>query len=169
MKVTLIAALTADGFIARDAQQLSTRWTSKEDTRFFRQKAEEVGNFVVGSKTFATFNRKMSGRKIYVYSRSHQVANPYENDIEIISQPPKEFLATLEAQGVQEVLIAGGSAIYTMFMKAGVVDTLLLTHESTFFGQGVSLFSEALEVQVRLAKVHDLSEQTKVFEYEVSK
>lgn len=168
MKVTLIAALTADGFIARNSDQLSTRWTSREDTRFFWKKAKQVRYLVVGSKTFATFNRTMDDRKIYVYSRSPEVANPYDNDIEVTSLPPQEFIAKLEAQGVQEVLIAGGSAIYTLFMKAGVVTTLLLTHESIVFGLGIPLFSESLDIPVRLTQVHDLSDQTKVFEYEVS-
>lgn len=167
MKVTLIAAVTADGFIAKDETHLSTRWTSKEDTRFFRQRAKQSGHLVVGSKTFATFNRKMDGRKIYVYSRSIEVANPYQNDITVTSLPPGELLVQLEQDGVQEVLIAGGSAIYTLFMQAGVVDTLLLTHEPVFFGQGVPLFSAPLDVQVQLKKIHSLSEQTNVFEYEV--
>lgn len=54
-------------------------------------------------------------------------------------------------------------------MKAGVVDRLLLTQESTIFGAGVPLFSEPLKTKVSLDIIHNLSDQTKVFEYEVMK
>ena len=169
MKVTLIAAVTIDGFIARDDVHLSTRWTSKEDTRFFRRLSAKVGHMVVGSKTFKTFDRKMAGRKIYVYSHKQTVENSSENDIEVVSASPKKFITDLESRGVAEVLICGGSSIYTLFMKAGVVDRLLLTQESTIFGAGVPLFSEPLKIKVSLDIIHNLSDQTKVFEYEVMK
>ena len=169
MKVTLIAAVTIDGFIARDETQLSTRWTSKEDTRFFRKISAEVGHMVVGSKTFKTFDRKMAGRKIYVYSRNKTVENSSKNDIEVLSMTPKKCIAELENRGVKEILICGGASIYTLFMKAGVVDRLLLTQESTVFGVGVPLFTEPIKAKIRLDIVHNLSDQTKVFEYEVIK
>ena len=167
MKVTLIAELTADGFIAKDDAHLSTRWTSKEDSLFFLERAKHAGHMIVGSKTFATFNRQMKGRKMYVYSRSLEVENAYNNDIEVVSLAPKELIADLAKRGIEEVLITGGSSIYTLFMNAGVIDTLLLTHEPVIFGTGVTLFNEAVSAKLQLSLVHNLSDQTKVFEYEV--
>lgn len=168
MKVTLMAALTADGFIAKDDAHLSTQWTSDEDRRTFWRTSKEIGHLVVGAKTFATFRGKMKGRKIYVYSRQEQVANPHENDIEIVSADPRDFLANLAERGVSEVLLAGGASIYTLFLQAGVVDRLLLTYEPVLFGQGVSLFSAEVDAKLTLVAVHDLSDQTKMLEYEVS-
>lgn len=168
MHITLIAALTADGFIAKDAQHLSTQWTSKEDARFFRATSQEINHVVVGSATFATFTHAMPGRTFFVYSRNETVPNPYGVTMEVVSQSPQELIARLEEQGVEQVLIAGGASIYTLFMRSGLVNRLLLTHEPVFFGTGVSLFTQSIEATVTLEKIHDLSTQTKVFEYSVS-
>jgi dihydrofolate reductase len=51
MKVFLIAAVTADGFIGRDASHLAD-WTSPEDKKLFRKLTTEAGVVVMGSKTF---------------------------------------------------------------------------------------------------------------------
>ena len=170
MKVTLIAALTADGYIAKNASHLSTQWTSREDTRFFRTTAKSVGHMIVGSRTYKTFSdRKMTGRKIYVYTSKGEISNPKGNDVEIVTQKPAQLVAELEKRGVSEVLLCGGTSVYTQFLEDGVVDTLLLTYEPRLFGEGVRLFNKEIDVSLYLRMVHNLSDQTKVFEYEVKK
>ncbi len=168
MHVILIAAQTIDGFIGRDASHLSTRWTSKEDSAFFSEVSKRAGVIIIGSSTYKTFTRKLEGRKMIVYSRSPQ-ENPHGNDLEVTQKEPKVLIADLEARGYEEVVIAGGASIYTLFMKAGAVDTLLLTQEPVIFGTGITLFSAPLDTQIELKKILDLSSQTKVFEYIVKK
>ncbi|MCA9369320.1 MAG: dihydrofolate reductase [Pseudomonadales bacterium] len=167
IKVTLIAALTADGYIGQNDAHLSTRWTSREDGAFFAKVSKEIGQMVLGSKTFATFNRKLSDRKMYVYSSRVGVENPHGNEIEVVSEEPASLVARLAEEGVEELLICGGTSVYTMFLQAGVIDRLLLTYEPVIFGDGVRLFNAPVDVNVRLTKVYDLSDQTKVHEYEV--
>lgn len=169
MKVILVAAITADGFIGRNDSDLSTKWTSKEDTKFFRSLSKEVKHLVLGSKTFLTFNRKIENRKFYVYSRSAEVANEYENDLEVVNEDPKELVKRLSNNGVDQLMIAGGSSIYTMFLNAGVVDEIYLTVEAVFFGSGVKLFNQSVSANISLLKVIDLSDQTKVLHYKVEK
>ncbi len=53
MKVSLLAAITADGFIGRDATHLAD-WTGKEDKKMFIELTKEAGTIVMGSRTFAT-------------------------------------------------------------------------------------------------------------------
>lgn len=166
MHVILMAALTADGFIGKDASHLSTRWTSKEDSRFFSEVSTKAGVIIIGSNTYKTFTRKLEGRKMIVYSRSTG-ENPYGNDVVFTQDEPRELLRKLGEEGHTEVVIAGGASVYTLFMTAGVVDTLLLTKEPVVFGTGVTLFSSEVSTKIELVKIHDLSSQTKVFEYVV--
>lgn len=169
MKVILLAAVTADGFIGKTDDHLSTRWTSKEDTKFFIKLSKEIGNLVLGSKTFLTFNQKIKGRKFYVYSRKSEIANEYNNDIEVVNEDPQDLVDRLSDVGMEKLMIAGGSSIYTQFIKAGVVDELYLTVEPIVFGDGIKLFNEEIEVKLDLLEVIDLSDQIRVFHYKVKK
>ena len=169
MKVTLVAAITADGYIGRNDSDLSLTWTSKEDKMFFRAISKEIGNLVVGSKTFATFDRKILGRKFYVYSSRATIENVHDNDVVLVQESPAEFVEKLAAQSVPGLLVAGGSSIYTQFMQAGVVDELYFTIEPVLFGKGVPLFNSEITAKITLIEVIRLSDQTNVFHYKVEK
>lgn len=172
MNCFIIAALTIDGFIARDVNQISTSWTSQEDKKWFNQRTKEAGVIVMGSKTFETIGRPLPGRLTIVYSRQPSqalkaAANQYPDQIRITSQDPKSLFDQLEKENYSEVAICGGSSIYTLFMKSRLVTKMYLTLEPVVFGKGVGLFDEELDIQVSLRAVHDLSTQTKVLEYDV--
>lgn len=169
MKVSLVAAITVDGFIGRHDSDLSIRWTSREDTKFFVKKSKEIVNLVVGSTTFAAFDRKLEGRKFYVYSRNETVENPYDNDIVVVNESPEQLVTRLESEGIENLMIAGGGEIYNLFMRAGVVDELFLTLEPVVFGEGIKLFSGRVDSTIKLHEIIDLSEQTKVLHYIVEK
>src|SRR3989344_7183807 len=159
IRTFIIAAMTADGFIARDAHHLAS-WTSKEDKKFFVERTKQAGVMIMGANTFETFGKPLKGRLNIVYSRSKKY-----DGVEVTDKPPAELLKDLEARGYTEVAICGGASIYTMFMKAGLVDTLYLTIEPLLFGTGVSIFNEQLEVNLKLISVTNLSNNVLLLEY----
>jgi len=144
MQTFIIAAVTADGFIAKNDKHPAF-WTSKEDKKRFVELTKRAGVVVMGSKTYATLPRPLSERLNIVYSRTKTYPGA-----ETMNAGPVEVLRELERRGFKEVAICGGSEIYTMFMKAKVVDTLYLTVEPLVFGQGVKLFNEELLVHLKL-------------------
>ena len=171
MEVFIIAALTADGFIARRADQKSTVWTSQEDKQWFVQKTKEAKVCVMGRTTFETIGAPRSGRSILVLSSAGKTTLDLQ-DLELgrvtqVSLSPAELLTRLYELGVEQLAVCGGSSVYTQFLHAGVVDRLYLTIEPVLFGQGISLFNHHLENKIELVQVHDLSAQTKVLEYRV--
>ena len=147
MKTFIIAALTTDGFIAKDEKH-SAYWTSKADKARFVKLTKEAGVVVMGSTTYTTLPRPLKERVNIVYSRS----KTFEG-VEMTQKPPRQLLAELEERGFKSVAICGGSHIYTMFMKAGVVDTLYLTIEPHIFGKGITLFNEEMTYQLDLKSV----------------
>jgi dihydrofolate reductase len=173
MTVFLIAALTADGFIAQETSQVSTAWTSKEDKTWFNDRTKQAGAIVMGSKTFDTIGRALPGRLNVVMTRDpdkYRQQYPEAGDnLYFTNQSPSEVLENLKIKNYSEVAICGGSSIYTQFAKAGLLDKIYLTHEPVIFGKGVGLFSEEVTLALKLVKLHTLSEQTVVFEYEVLK
>ncbi|MBU6427075.1 dihydrofolate reductase family protein [Patescibacteria group bacterium] len=139
LKTFIVAALSADGYIARDERHPAF-WTSKEDKKRFVKLTRRAGVVVMGANTFTTIARPLKERVNIVYSRSRSFEGA-----EMTQDSPLDLLAKLEARGFKEAAICGGSHIYTMFMKADVVDRLYLTVEPIIFGAGIRLFNEPLD------------------------
>ena len=138
IKCFIVAALTTDGFLAKDKNQVSTSWNSSEDKKHFVDLTKKAGVVVLGSTTFETFGSKpLKDRVNIVYSQSKKYYG-----VEMTSDEPEILLKKLEERGFSEVAICGGSSIYTKFLKAGVVDTIYLTVEPILFGKGITLFNE---------------------------
>jgi diaminohydroxyphosphoribosylaminopyrimidine deaminase/5-amino-6-(5-phosphoribosylamino)uracil reductase len=70
-------------------------------------------------------------------------------DLELVSGPLEAELTRLGAEGVQSLLLEGGSTLATSFLRAGLVDKLLAFVAPTLSGEGPCLFGE-LEAPVRL-------------------
>ncbi len=174
MEVFIIAALTADGWIGRHDADLSTRWTSKEDAAWFAEKSKAAGVVVMGSNTFHTLPRPLSGRVNIVFSREIG-----KNQLELkrgiklqpgeayfTKQSPTEVIDILAVAGFTQVAISGGATIYTLFLQAGLVDKLYLTIEPVVFGQGISLFNNDVTADLKLINLKQLSSQTIMLEYQ---
>lgn len=157
----IIAAQTADGFIAKDATHAAF-WTSKEDKVRFIELTKKAGVVVMGSQTFKTLPRPLKERRNIVYSRSGEFEGA-----ETTSETPADLIKRLENEGVKEVAICGGSQIYTMFAKAGVVEKIYLTIEPLVFGTGVSIFNEELNLHLELLSHVKTEAGTLLLEYKV--
>lgn len=147
MKVFLIAALSADGFIGRNADHLAD-WTSPEDKKHFVALTKQAGVMVMGARTFATIGRALPGRRTIVYTNNPERITT--TGIETTGEPPTELIARLACEGAAGVAICGGASIYSLFMRAKVIDELYLTIEPTLFGHGVPLFASHLDTALTL-------------------
>lgn len=171
MEVVLIAAVTLDGYIAHASQESSLNWTSKEDTRWFAQKTKEIGYCVMGSTTFATINKPLPGRQIFVLSSKGEKLNSTtigeKNTVVTTNISPQELVRVLQEKGVESVAVCGGSSIYTQFLRGGLVTRLFLTVEPVLFGQGVPLLSEPTNISLQQQSEFALSSTAFVREYTV--
>ncbi len=165
MKIFIIVATSADGFIAKDPKEPSTNWTSVEDKKHFIETTQKSGAIVMGANTFKTIGRALPKRRNIVYS-NEPINVP---GIEVTSLAPQELIAKLEKEGVEELAICGGSTIYTMFMKAGLVDSLYLTIEPIIFGKGMNLFNDVIDAKLELVNFRRTDSGTIFNEYKVIK
>jgi len=145
IKVFIIAAVSADGFIAKDDKHSPMYWSSKADKERFIELTKKAGVVVMGSSTYKTIGQPLKERLNIVYSKNQNFP-----DVEMTQKHPSELIAELESRDFKEVAICGGSHIYTMFMKAGLVDTVYLTIEPVIFGKGISIFNEGLHYSLKL-------------------
>lgn len=165
MNVFIIAALTADGFIAKDSHHLAD-WSSKEDKKLFVELTKRAGVMVMGSNQFGTINRALPGRKTIVYTRKTNL--PMIEDVEYTSESPIELVKRLENEGFAEIAICGGAQIYDLFLNAGVVDELYLTYEPILFGTGLQLLTSDIQQKVQLKELRKLNEQVFLAHYSIA-
>ena len=162
MRVFIIAALTADGFIAKGSAHTSMAWTSREDKQFFIELTKRAGVVIMGANTYETIGKPLKDRLNIVYSREKN----YEG-VEVTQKNPKDLLQDLERRGYKEAAICGGSTVYTMFMEAGVVDKLYLAIEPVLFGNGMTLFNKEIDKKLILRAMQKLGKETILLEYGV--
>lgn len=165
IKVFIIATMSADGYIAQNSSHSPMYWSSKADKKRFVELTKRAGVVVMGSSTYKTIGRPLKERLNIVYSRTEVFEG-----VEMTQDEPKDLIKKLEERGVKEVAICGGTHIYSMFMKAGVVDTLYLSIEPLLFGKGLSLFNDDFHFPLIL-KSSQVSESsnTLFLEYEVDR
>jgi dihydrofolate reductase len=89
--------------------------------------------------------------------------------VEATNEVPADLVKRLADEGANGLAICGGSSIYTLFMEAGVVDELYITVEPLLFGQGLALFSDKLETDLRLLDVSKLNDNAVLLHYAVQK
>lgn len=169
-EVFIIAAITADGFIAKDENHAAS-WTSKDDKAHFVALTKEAGAVIMGSKTFDTLPRPLKERLNVVYTRNpekYPIAERPENLI-FTDADPAIVIHEIAAKGHAKVAICGGASIYSLFMKSGMVSKLHLTIEPLIFGTGVSLFDQRIEAGFELIE-SKIAESGSVFlTYELRK
>lgn len=161
MKTFIIAALSADGYIAKNDHHPAF-WTGKDDKKRFAKLTKRANIVIMGSKTFATLPHPLEKRLNIVYSKSQIFEGA-----ETTQKNPEELLRELETRGFKEAAICGGSHVYTMFMKARVINTLYITIEPIVFGVGIRLFNEEMFYRLKLIESEEAENGALFLEYEV--
>jgi dihydrofolate reductase len=164
MNIILVAALSADGFIAKSSTH-GADWTGSADKKIFVKLTKAMGTMIMGRTTFDTIGRALPGRRTIVYT-----SHPETIDAEAIdttTEPPAQLLRRLKAEGTSGVAICGGAQIYTQFMQTGLVQDLYLTYIPTLFGQGITLFSKTLNTHLELVDTEPLGDGALLQHYRV--
>jgi dihydrofolate reductase len=164
MNVFIIAAMTADGWIGKDANHLAD-WTSPEDKQLFVKLTKQAGVIVMGSRTFDTIGRPLPGRRTIVYTSRPEA---YKNiDVETTTEPPEALVKRLQKEGTKGLAVCGGAQLYNAFLQAGVVDELYLTYEPILFGTGVPLLSAPTDTRLALQDLQKLNDHAFMAQYRV--
>lgn len=159
------AALTTDGFIGKNSAHAAF-WTSKEDKKRFIEITKRAGVMIMGLNTYKTLGKPLKDRVNIVYS-PEPIPEAEKLGVEVTMDEPKVLLEKLEKRGFKEVAICGGSQIYTMFMKSGLVTKLYLTIEPIVFGDGIKLFKESLDYKLTLTSSVTTPGGSLLLEYDV--
>jgi len=115
MRVSIIAAISENHVIG---QGKSLPWHLSADMKHFKRLT--MGKPVVmGRKTFQTLDKPLSGRKNIILTRQGEYAVPGCTVVHSLEE------ALEAAEGAEEVMIAGGAAVYRLALP--VTDRMYLT------------------------------------------
>jgi len=128
--VTYKAAVTLDGRVA--AAGGDARWVSGEASRRLVHELRARSDAVaVGMGTARRENPQLTARDVEATSQPRRLAFghgplPEGSELELLSGPLEEELARLADDGVQSLLLEGGPTLAGGFLRAGLIDKLLL-------------------------------------------
>lgn len=162
--VTLIMAITADGKIAKNKDQLAN-WTSKEDKQLFIKTSKDFGLIMMGENTFKTFPKPLPGRLNLVFS--YKGGEDIEGLLKWVKGEPEEVLLDLEKMGYKKALLGGGAFLNTLFLKKKLISEIIISIEPKLFGSGISLFNEEFELNLELKECQKLNENAVMLKYKV--
>lgn len=168
MKAILYMAVTANGLIARGDH--SVAWSDAE-WQEYTKKVQETGAYIIGHTTYRMMKEGGELDKIGNPAMCVLIHSPREDEGAVMfAVNPEEALSKLEARGFTKAIVGGGAQCNAAFLKAGVVDEILLDVEPLMFGHGLSLFSTcAIEVPLELIETKKYSEHGIQLHYKVIK
>jgi dihydrofolate reductase len=155
MTVSVFIGTSVDGFIARPNGDLD--WLPADcEPHGYDEFFASVDALVIGRKTFETvlaFDTWPYGEKRVVVLSSQPVdlSAAAGGVVEQMAGDPAEIVATLAGSGAQHLYVDGGITIQR-FLRAGLVQRLIITRVPVLIGDGVPLFG-SLPGDVRLRHI----------------
>jgi diaminohydroxyphosphoribosylaminopyrimidine deaminase/5-amino-6-(5-phosphoribosylamino)uracil reductase len=139
--VTYKAAATLDGRMAVPGE----RWVSGEESRRLVHRLRAASDAVaVGMGTVRADNPRLDAREVEVLRQPRRLAFgrgplPESSELELVSGALDDELTRLAAEGVQSLLLEGGSALASSFFAGDLVDKVLIFVAPKLAGAGPGL------------------------------
>lgn len=156
MTVSVFVGTSVDGFIARADGGLDWLPAGGGEPHGWAEFLASVDAIVIGRKTFetvASFEAWPYGDKrvVVLSSRPVDLSAVRGGVVERMAGRPAEIVAALAASGARHLYVDGGITIQR-FLRAGLVNRLVITRVPVLIGDGIPLFGP-LERDVRLRHV----------------
>jgi diaminohydroxyphosphoribosylaminopyrimidine deaminase/5-amino-6-(5-phosphoribosylamino)uracil reductase len=150
--VTYKAAVTLDGRVTIPGR----RWVSGEESRRRVHELRAASDAVaVGMGTVRADSPRLDARGVEAPRQPRRLAFgsgplPDGSELELRTGPIEDELRDLAAEGVQSLLLEGGPTLATSFVRAGIVDKIVLFVAPVLSGEGPRYLGE-LERPVELS------------------
>ena len=151
MKISVFVGVSVDGFLARGDGALDFLDAGGDEPHGYDEFITTVDTIVIGRKTFEIvlgFGAWPYGDRPVVVLSSRAVdltvAASRGGRVEQMGGPPPDIAATLSGRGAQHVYLDGGITIQG-FLRAGLVNRLVVTRVPVLIGSGIPLFGALLQ------------------------
>jgi dihydrofolate reductase len=156
MTVSVFVGTSVDGFVARPNGALDFLPTGGGEPHGYDEFIASVDALVIGRNTFEivlAFPEWPYGDKrvVVLSSRPLDLSAVRSGRVEQMTGTPAEIVSKLAASGAQHLYVDGGITIQR-FLRAGLVQRLIITRVPVLIGEGIPLFG-SLPRDVRLRHV----------------
>jgi dihydrofolate reductase len=156
MTVSVFVGTSVDGFIARSNGSFDFLPADGGEPHGYEEFMASVDALVIGRKTFETvlglaawpYGQK---RVVVLSGRPVDLSAARGGVVEQMSGAPAEIVAKLAAGGAHHLYVDGGITIQR-FLRAGLVQRIVITRVPVLIGDGIPLFG-ALPHDVRLLHI----------------
>jgi dihydrofolate reductase len=156
MMVSVFIGVSVDGFIARPNGDLDFLPPGGGEPHGYDEFIASVDAIVIGRKTFETvltlapwpYGKK---RVVVLSSRPLDLSVVSAGVVEQMAGSPEQIISQLAATGANRLYLDGGITIQR-FLRAGLVQRLMITRVPVLIGDGVPLFGP-LPHDIRLRHV----------------
>ena len=155
MPVSVFVGASVDGFIARPNGDLDFLPPGGGEPHGYNEFIATVDAIVIGRKTFETVLSMdpwpYGGKRVVVLSSSRVDLAAAGGPVEQMAGTPAEIVTRLAASGALHLYVDGGITIQG-FLRAGLVQRLVVTRVPVLIGEGIPLFG-SLPRDLRLRHV----------------
>ena len=142
-------------------------WSGREDNKLFVEVTKRAGALIMGSKTYDTIGKPLPERCNIVMTRMPESRQSHPPELIFTAQNPESILLDLARAGYQEVVLAGGTKVNTLFARQGLVDEIIVTISPLIFGRGLALFNEDVAMDLELLQGNSLTDGRIMARYRV--
>jgi dihydrofolate reductase len=144
MMVSVFIGTSVDGFIARPNGDLDFLPAGGGEPHGYDEFMASVDALVIGRATFETvlaFPAWPYGNKrvVVLSSRHLDLSAARGGVVEQMAGPPAEIVSRLAASGAHHLYVDGGFTIQG-FLRAGLIQRLIITRVPVLIGDGIPLF-----------------------------
>ena len=144
MKTSVFIGTSLDGFIARPNGEFDFLPADGGEPHGYTEFIATVDAIVMGRNTFETvltmtpwpYGKK---RVVVLSSRPLDLSKAVGGTVEQMSGTPAEIVSKLAATGAHHLYIDGGITIQR-FLRAGLIQRLIITRVPVLIGEGIPLF-----------------------------
>jgi dihydrofolate reductase len=143
MRASVFVGTSVDGFLARANGDFDFLEAGGSEPHGYDEFMATVDALVIGRKTFEivlSFEQWPYGEKpVFVLSTRPLAPAPPGAVVEHMSGEPADIWSQLDARGIQHIYVDGGITIQR-FLRAGLIQRLIVTRVPVLIGQGIPLF-----------------------------
>lgn len=171
MRASVFVGVSVDGFMARLDGGLDFLPSGGGEPHGFDEFMATVDALVIGRKTYETVlgfgGWAYGGKPVIALSSKPLAPAPEGARVEHMSGAPEDIVARLSARGVGHIYVDGGITIQS-FLRAGLIQRLIITRVPVLIGEGVPLFGPlARDIRLRHVATRHYQSGLVQSEYEV--
>ena len=140
MKISVYLAVSANGLISN--KKNIPDWLSEEFSQGFMVISQQAKAVIMGKTTYnylAPDHLPLRNEGTLAVLTHDTSSEPAQSNVVFTDKNPQGIAAMLESQGYSEAVVIGGTTTISEFMKAGLVNELILVIEPVLFGAGLPI------------------------------